>query len=133
MFFLQILFATETFAMGVNMPARTVVFDTMRKHDGSSFRDLQPGEHIQMAGRAGRRGLDKTGTVILLCKGDVPEMADLHRMMLVSLFSCDIRVCKSVLRYVFDSILQFYSTKGGYVSSWMADFEADTAFGLRRN
>ena len=85
----QILFATETFAMGVNMPARTVVFDNMRKHDGSSFRDLLPGEYVQMAGRAGRRGLDPTGTVILLCKGDVPEMSDLHRMMLVCRFlSC---------------------------------------------
>lgn len=80
----QVLFATETFAMGVNMPARTVVFDSMRKHDGSTFRDLLPGEYVQMAGRAGRRGLDPTGTVILLCKGRVPEMADLHRMMTVS-------------------------------------------------
>lgn len=70
--------------MGVNMPARTVVFDSMRKHDGSAFRDLLPGEYVQMAGRAGRRGLDPTGTVILLCKGRVPEMADLHRMMMVS-------------------------------------------------
>ena len=70
--------------MGVNMPARTVVFDSMRKHDGSTFRDLLPGEYVQMAGRAGRRGLDPTGTVILLCKGRVPEMADLHRMMMVS-------------------------------------------------
>lgn len=78
----KILFATETFAMGVNMPARTVVFDSIRKHDGSSFRDLLPGEYIQMAGRAGRRGLDPTGTVILLCKGSVPLMADLHKMML---------------------------------------------------
>uniref|UniRef100_A0A2K5QMN5 Superkiller complex protein 2 n=1 Tax=Cebus imitator TaxID=2715852 RepID=A0A2K5QMN5_CEBIM len=78
----KVLFATETFAMGVNMPARTVVFDSMRKHDGSTFRDLLPGEYVQMAGRAGRRGLDPTGTVILLCKGQVPEMADLHRMMM---------------------------------------------------
>ncbi|XP_060045479.1 superkiller complex protein 2 isoform X1 [Erinaceus europaeus] len=78
----KVLFATETFAMGVNMPARTVVFDSMRKHDGSAFRDLLPGEYVQMAGRAGRRGLDPTGTVILLCKGRVPEMADLHRMMM---------------------------------------------------
>jgi antiviral helicase SKI2 len=78
----KILFATETFAMGVNMPARTVIFDAMCKFDGVSKRDLQAGEYIQMAGRAGRRGLDKAGTVIVLCKGDVPEMSDLHRMML---------------------------------------------------
>ncbi|XP_067173330.1 superkiller complex protein 2 [Apteryx mantelli] len=78
----KVLFATETFAMGVNMPARTVVFDSVRKHDGTNFRDLLPGEYVQMAGRAGRRGLDRTGTVIILCKGPVPEMADLHRMML---------------------------------------------------
>uniref|UniRef100_A0A674HF23 Helicase C-terminal domain-containing protein n=1 Tax=Taeniopygia guttata TaxID=59729 RepID=A0A674HF23_TAEGU len=80
----KVLFATETFAMGVNMPARTVVFDSIRKHDGNSFRDLLPGEYTQMSGRAGRRGLDATGTVIILCKGPVPELADLHRMMLVS-------------------------------------------------
>lgn len=80
---LQILFATETFAMGVNMPARTVVFDSIRKHDGIAMRNLLPGEYVQMAGRAGRRGLDSTGTVIILCKGDVPETAELHKMMLV--------------------------------------------------
>ncbi|KAL5012765.1 hypothetical protein ScPMuIL_011316 [Solemya velum] len=78
----KVLFATETFAMGVNMPARTVCFDAPRKHDGTGFRDLLPGEYIQMAGRAGRRGLDTTGTVIILCKGDVPEVSDLHKMML---------------------------------------------------
>ena len=42
------------------------------------------GEYVQMAGRAGRRGLDTTGTVILLCKGDVPEASDLHKMILVN-------------------------------------------------
>jgi hypothetical protein len=47
--------------MGVNMPARTVVFDSIRKHDGKQFRTLLPAEYIQMAGRAGRRGLDSTG------------------------------------------------------------------------
>ncbi|KAI5087367.1 helicase SKI2W isoform X1 [Silurus meridionalis] len=78
----KVLFATETFAMGVNMPARTVVFDSIRKHDGTGFRNLHPGEYIQMAGRAGRRGLDATGTVIILCKTGVHEMADLHTMML---------------------------------------------------
>ncbi|XP_026112146.1 helicase SKI2W-like isoform X3 [Carassius auratus] len=78
----KVLFATETFAMGVNMPARTVVFDSIRKHDGTGFRNLLPGEYIQMAGRAGRRGLDATGTVIILCKAGVHEMGDLHAMML---------------------------------------------------
>ena len=78
----KVLFATETFAMGVNMPARSVVFDSIRKHDGTAFRDLLPSEYIQMAGRAGRRGLDTTGTVIILCKNDVPEMSELNQMML---------------------------------------------------
>jgi antiviral helicase SKI2 len=78
----KILFATETFAMGVNMPARTVVFDSFRKHDGTSFRNLNPAEYIQMAGRAGRRGLDTTGTVIILSKQGVPDMLELQAMML---------------------------------------------------
>jgi antiviral helicase SKI2 len=68
--------------MGVNMPARTVVFDSTRKHDGTCFRSLNPAEYIQMAGRAGRRGLDTTGTVIILCKQNVPEITDLKQMML---------------------------------------------------
>lgn len=68
--------------MGVNMPARTVVFDSVRKHDGISFRNLNPAEYIQMAGRAGRRGLDTTGTVIILCKTNVPDSTDLKQMML---------------------------------------------------
>ncbi|OMJ08276.1 Antiviral helicase SKI2 [Smittium culicis] len=63
--FIKVLFATETFAMGVNMPAKSVVFTTVRKNDGRDFRDLNSGEYTQMSGRAGRRGLDKTGTVII--------------------------------------------------------------------
>ena len=69
---IKVLFATETFAMGVNMPARAVVFNSIRKHDGTQFRVLEPGEYTQMAGRAGRRGLDKVGTVIMCCFGDQP-------------------------------------------------------------
>ncbi len=44
----KVLFATETFAMGVNMPARTVVFSGVRKHDGRGFRNLLSGEYIQV-------------------------------------------------------------------------------------
>ncbi|CAF4637908.1 unnamed protein product, partial [Rotaria sp. Silwood1] len=79
---IKVLFATETFAMGINMPARTVLFDSLQKHDGKGFRELIPSEYIQMAGRAGRRGLDKTGTVIALCKGDVPSISSLKGMIL---------------------------------------------------
>lgn len=68
----KVLFATETFAMGVNMPARTVVFSGTRKHDGRNFRDLLAGEYTQMSGRAGRRGLDKTGVVIIVCNEHEP-------------------------------------------------------------
>ncbi|XP_055904633.1 SKI2 subunit of superkiller complex protein [Eupeodes corollae] len=80
----KLLFATETFAMGVNMPARTVIFDSHRKFDGMEVRNLEPGEYIQMAGRAGRRGHDENGTVILLCKQDVPPANDLRPMILGS-------------------------------------------------
>jgi len=73
----KVLFATETFAMGVNMPARSVVFDSIKKHDGKYRRYLLPSEYIQMAGRAGRRGKDSVGTVIVLCKKEVPEASDL--------------------------------------------------------
>ncbi|KAF7970863.1 hypothetical protein HWV62_22674 [Athelia sp. TMB] len=78
----KILFATETFAMGVNMPARCVVFSGIRKHDGRSFREIMPGEYTQMAGRAGRRGLDPTGTVIIVANDELPEQTTLTTMML---------------------------------------------------
>jgi antiviral helicase SKI2 len=78
----KVLFATETFAMGVNMPTKTVVFDSTDKYDGNSIRNLLPTEYIQMAGRAGRRGHDETGTVIILCKKRVPSEKDLRYMAL---------------------------------------------------
>ena len=55
---IKVLFATETFAMGVNMPAKAVVFTSIRKHDGTQFRTLQPGEYTQMAGRAGMKPMN---------------------------------------------------------------------------
>ncbi|GAA5871318.1 hypothetical protein JCM1840_004411 [Sporobolomyces johnsonii] len=78
----KVLFATETFAMGVNMPAKCVVFSGIRKHDGRSFRDLLPGEYTQMSGRAGRRSLDKTGVVIINADSDVPDTQTLSHMLL---------------------------------------------------
>ena len=78
---IKVLFATETFAIGVNMPARAVVFNGLRKHDGTAFRDLLPGEYTQMAGRAGRRGLDTVGTVIIAMPLDPPPLETLTTML----------------------------------------------------
>jgi len=63
------------------MPARTVVFHQTQKHDGRQLRDLLPGEYTQMSGRAGRRGLDEFGTVIILTWGEVPEASGLQKML----------------------------------------------------
>jgi len=79
---IKVLFATETFAMGVNMPARSVVFNSTRKNDGVEFRNLEPGEYTQMAGRAGRRGLDRVGTVIICCFGEEAPPPHLLKSML---------------------------------------------------
>jgi antiviral helicase SKI2 len=78
----KVLFATETFAMGLNCPARTVVFAMTRKHDGQNFRNLLPGEYTQMSGRAGRRGLDSTGMVIIACGDKIPDEHELRSMIL---------------------------------------------------
>ncbi|XWS11555.1 hypothetical protein CRYUN_Cryun37aG0008300 [Craigia yunnanensis] len=63
---IKCLFATETFSIGLNMPAKTVVFTNVRKFDGDKFRWISSGEYVQMSGRAGRRGIDARGICILM-------------------------------------------------------------------
>lgn len=62
---IKLIFTTETFALGINMPARSVVFDELEKFYGTRFRNLTTRDFYQMAGRAGRRGMDKEGHVYL--------------------------------------------------------------------
>ena len=57
----RVVFATETLALGINMPARTVVIEALSKFSGAGHVDLTPGEYTQLTGRAGRRGIDKVG------------------------------------------------------------------------
>ena len=64
--YIKLLFATETFAVGINMPTKTVVFTDTNKYDGNGMRPLYSHEYTQMAGRAGRRGIDTVGHVIHL-------------------------------------------------------------------
>ena len=77
---IKVLFATETFSIGLNMPAKTVVFTSVTKWDGKETRPLGSGEYIQMSGRAGRRGLDDRGIVIMMM--DQQMEPDVARTML---------------------------------------------------
>lgn len=80
--YIKILFATETFAVGVNMPTRTIVFTSLEKHTNEGKRCLHTAEYKQMAGRAGRRGKDKKGNVIILPLYEFPQRSELKTIML---------------------------------------------------
>jgi len=73
---IKVLYTTSTFALGINMPARSVAFDSLKKFDGKSLAPLTTREFMQMAGRAGRRGLDEHGHVI--CRCDLEEYAEIR-------------------------------------------------------
>lgn len=60
------VFATETLALGINMPARSVVLERLTKFDGNSHVDITPGEYTQLTGRAGRRGIDVEGHAVVI-------------------------------------------------------------------
>ena len=76
--FIKLLFATETFAVGINMPTKTVIFTSFSKFNGNKMRHLLSHEYSQMAGRAGRRGIDTKGDIII-CPNlfDLPELKDM--------------------------------------------------------
>ncbi|MGP4057009.1 DEAD/DEAH box helicase [Mycobacterium sp. 4D054] len=65
------VFATETLALGINMPARTVVLEKLVKYNGEQHVPLTPGEYTQLTGRAGRRGIDVEGHAVVLWNPDV--------------------------------------------------------------
>ncbi|MFV0306692.1 MAG: DEAD/DEAH box helicase [Desertimonas sp.] len=69
---LKVVFATETLAVGVNMPARTVVIEKLTKFTGDHHESLTPGEYTQLTGRAGRRGIDDEGHAVVLWSPFVP-------------------------------------------------------------
>ena len=81
--FIKMLFATETFAVGLNMPTKTVLFFGLEKYSEESMglRPLRTDEYIQMAGRAGRRGLDPVGTVIYLPEREPVSAATMRSIL----------------------------------------------------
>lgn len=73
---IKVVFATETLALGINMPARSVVIEKLEKYDGTGIVGLTPGEYTQLTGRAGRRGIDTIGNAVVVDhRGFTPETA----------------------------------------------------------
>lgn len=97
---IKVLFATETFAVGINMPAKTVCFDGLRKYTGVGFRYLSTKEYFQMAGRAGRRGIDKKGLAVAIIHRPSLEMDVVERMT-----KKDIEPLKSQFRLTPNTVL----------------------------
>ncbi|MFD9702850.1 DEAD/DEAH box helicase [Lentzea sp. NPDC059081] len=71
----KVVFATETLALGINMPARTVVLEKLVKYNGEAHVDLTPGEYTQLTGRAGRRGIDVEGHAVVVWQPGIDPKA----------------------------------------------------------
>jgi ATP-dependent RNA helicase HelY len=71
----KVVFATETLALGINMPARTVVLEKLVKYNGEAHVDLTPGEYTQLTGRAGRRGIDVEGHALVVWQPGIDPKA----------------------------------------------------------
>lgn len=104
---IKLLFCTETFALGVNMPASSVIFDELEKFDGVDFNYLMTREYNQMAGRAGRRGMDEVGYVYSQI---IPEATDPRHIE--RLLYGDNEKINSRFYALYSTILNLYSQFG---------------------
>lgn len=89
---IRVLFATETFAVGINMPTKTVVFTALEKFTDGGIRGLTTSEYLQMAGRAGRRGKDDKGLVLYLPQRDPLTVSEVQRALTGGLSGFDSRM-----------------------------------------
>jgi ATP-dependent RNA helicase HelY len=99
----KVVFATETLALGINMPARTVVIEKLSKFTGTNHQFLTPGEYTQLTGRAGRRGIDDLGHAIVLWSPFVPfdqvaSLASTRSYALVSAFRPTYNMATNLVR-----------------------------------
>lgn len=107
---IQLLFTTETFAVGINMPACSVVFDSLEKYDGISSRYLKAREYHQMSGRAGRRGIDDIGFVY--AKVD-PKFTDANQVRITT--SGQIEPLESQFNLSYSSLLNLCNEHGDLI------------------
>ncbi|MEU8818941.1 DEAD/DEAH box helicase [Actinoplanes sp. NPDC048796] len=126
------VFATETLALGINMPARCVVLERLVKFNGEAHVDLTPGEYTQLTGRAGRRGIDVEGHAVVLWS---PEVDPRHVAGLASTRTYPLR---SSFRPSYNMAVNLVGTVGAEKSrelleSSFAQFQADrSVVGLAR-
>jgi len=98
----QVLYCTSTFALGINMPARTVVFHETHRYDGKGFVPLTVREFQQIAGRAGRRGIDRMGNAVL--RMDFGDLAS-ERKLIAQLMGGDPEPVSSAFNLSFNSVV----------------------------
>jgi superfamily II RNA helicase len=114
----RLLFATETFALGVNMPARSVAFHTLRKFDGVDFATLRTRDYRQMAGRAGRQGMDRVGHVFSVVDPSRDTWRDLERLT-----EGEPEPVRSRFNLDYSTILNLYDVIGDRVTdAWKRSF-----------
>lgn len=106
----RLLFATETFALGVNMPARSVCFHALTKYDGVGFGPILAREYWQMAGRAGRQGIDSKGWVFALFDEGRITFPELVRLQ-----SGDVEPVRSRFSLAYSTILNLWRRVGDRV------------------
>ncbi|MET9317476.1 DEAD/DEAH box helicase [Kribbella sp. NPDC003505] len=102
---IKVVFATETLALGINMPARTVVLEKLSKWNGEAHVDITPGEYTQLTGRAGRRGIDVEGHAVVLWQPgfdprEVAGLASTRTYPLRSSFSPSYNMAVNLVRQV---------------------------------
>ncbi|MBM3213043.1 DEAD/DEAH box helicase, partial [Candidatus Poribacteria bacterium] len=105
--YIKLLFTTETFALGINMPACSVVFDSVSKYDGVQFRYLKAREYHQMAGRAGRRGIDIKGYVYACVDTELDDYDAIKHIV-----TGEIEKIESQFNLSYSSVLNLYDKYG---------------------
>ena len=113
--YIKVLFATETFAVGINMPTKSVIFTGLMKYNGTTMRLLYSNEYTQMAGRAGRRGIDTVGHVIH-CNNlfDIPTFTDYKKILAGAP-----KELKSQFKISYHVILNIISTNYGKTTKYI--------------
>ena len=123
---LKVVFATETLALGINMPARSVMLEKLSKFDGVAVNPLTPGEYTQLTGRAGRRGIDVEGHAVVV------DHPGLDPLALASLASKRLYPLRSSFRPTYNMAVNLIASVGAVqarevLETSFAQFQADRA------